>query len=1044
MREWGPWQAQSMSRSPVRAQRGRAPRSPGRRRPPEQRSSLRCGCGRRRGLTTRPSDGPSTPPTRRTTASFPQVVVFPLDVGRPARRHRGGPRRRAPRSPLRGGGTSVRRQRDRPGRRGRLLPAPERDRRDRPRGAYRRRPARRDHVQPAGGRRAARAAVRPGPLDPEPRDPRRHDRQQRRAARTPSPTGAPPTTSSSLDVVDGTGPPLHGRAGDGAPGRRAGLDALVTANLAPLRTELGRFGRQVSGYSLEHLLPEKGTDLAKALVGTEGTARRRSSARRSSLVPIAGAAALVVLGYPDMPSRRRRRPRAARAPPARRRGARRPAGRRRARRHQGAGAVPRSPPGAGWLMVEMGGDDQDEALARAPGDGRATRARRSSAGPAGRAGGHARCGRSGPTAPGSPGGRRRASRPGRAGRTPPCPRSGSARYLREFDALHGRARRRRAALRALRRRLRPRADRHPARDVRRVPLLRDVHDRRRRGSSAAHGGSLSGEHGDGRARCELLPRCTPRRPSASSPSVKHLFDPAGPAQPGRPRRPRTRSTPTCVDPTRTPSGRSSGFASSTTTATSPRPCTGASGSASAGRTRPPPAASCARRTSRPKDEKDVTRGPGPRAAGDGQRHPGHGRLAIARGPRGARPVPAAARRARATARPGVDMAQYKSEVLHRTYRRPAAADEPLRARLAAALDAPRGSVPRWRTRPSASGRWPRSCSGSRGWTAAGRSRVRDDVPFRTWWARRARRRRVARRRRRRGATTGIGRVRRWSSGPTRSATPSPPASRRRRCRSSQRGRVRGRSSGRGRACCGLTWICTGQLDGAQKQLLAPPRRPRPVRGQRHPDRRGSSRRAPPPLRSDLMDLLPRRPACARRRPRRPAPSPSCSPRPAALARTALAPARPDRRRPPWRSRTATSYSVMGYSRPTCACCERRSRRSHARGLLRSRRQLRQGAGALRGLGRGRRECAAARTEAGGEGASSWPTASRAGRRPTTSQGSRGRRSPSCSPAGSTSTSADRPRTRTTRGITWHASPSSEDTARSRCTWRGSWAPRGTT
>src|SRR4029078_12808756 len=30
-------------------------------------------------------------------------------------------------------------------------------------------------------------------------------------------------------------------------------------------------GRQVSGYSLEHLLPERGFDVAKALVGSEGT-----------------------------------------------------------------------------------------------------------------------------------------------------------------------------------------------------------------------------------------------------------------------------------------------------------------------------------------------------------------------------------------------------------------------------------------------------------------------------------------------------------------------------------------------------------------------------------------------------------------------------------------------------------------------------------------------------------------------------------------------------------------------------------------------------
>ncbi|MDQ2623558.1 MAG: FAD-binding oxidoreductase, partial [Actinomycetota bacterium] len=67
-----------------------------------------------------------------------------------------------------------------------------------------------------------------------------------------------------LDVVDGAGRRFTAAQGlDHVPG----LDALVSGHLELLRTELGRFGRQVSGYSLEHLLPEKGRDLAKALVG---------------------------------------------------------------------------------------------------------------------------------------------------------------------------------------------------------------------------------------------------------------------------------------------------------------------------------------------------------------------------------------------------------------------------------------------------------------------------------------------------------------------------------------------------------------------------------------------------------------------------------------------------------------------------------------------------------------------------------------------------------------------------------------------------------
>ena len=74
---------------------------------------------------------------------------------------------------------------------------------------------------------------------------------------------------------------------------------LVDSHLGLVRTELGRFGRQVSGYSLEHLLPERGRDLAKTLVGTEGTCGIVLGAT-VRLVDLAPATALAVLGYPDM------------------------------------------------------------------------------------------------------------------------------------------------------------------------------------------------------------------------------------------------------------------------------------------------------------------------------------------------------------------------------------------------------------------------------------------------------------------------------------------------------------------------------------------------------------------------------------------------------------------------------------------------------------------------------------------------------------------------------------------------------------------------
>lgn len=90
-------------------------------------------------------------------------------------------------------------------------------------------------------------------------------------------------------------------AGSGAEALDAvpGLRALVDRRLALLRTEFGRFRRQVSGYSLEHLLPENGSHLAAALVGTEGTCGVLLEATLR-LVPRAEAPALAVLAYPDL------------------------------------------------------------------------------------------------------------------------------------------------------------------------------------------------------------------------------------------------------------------------------------------------------------------------------------------------------------------------------------------------------------------------------------------------------------------------------------------------------------------------------------------------------------------------------------------------------------------------------------------------------------------------------------------------------------------------------------------------------------------------
>ena len=108
----------------------------------------------------------------------------------------------------------------------------------------------------------------------------------------------------ALDVVTGTGERLRAhRFGDAGflADARPRCATWSARNLATIRTEFGRFGRQVSGYSLEHLLPERGFDVTKAFVRHRGHARRGARGDRR-LVRTPAATVLVALGYADMAS----------------------------------------------------------------------------------------------------------------------------------------------------------------------------------------------------------------------------------------------------------------------------------------------------------------------------------------------------------------------------------------------------------------------------------------------------------------------------------------------------------------------------------------------------------------------------------------------------------------------------------------------------------------------------------------------------------------------------------------------------------------------
>jgi FAD/FMN-containing dehydrogenase/Fe-S oxidoreductase len=326
----------------------------------------------------------------------------------------------------------------------------------------------------------------------------------------------------SLDAIDGRGNRFV--AGPRSVAAIEGLDELVKANLALIRQEFGRFSRQVSGYSLEHLLPELGGNLARFLVGTEGTLATVTEAT-VRLVPVAPHRLTAVFAYPDMPAAAdavvpmlAHGPHAVEGLDARLV--------ERVVRARGGG-IPALPDGAGWLFVEVGAETEEEAraiLAALTADSGTTShrvvedpreaaqlwsIRADGAGLAGRSDDNKEC---------WPGWEDAAVPPASLGA-----------YLRDFDAL---------------------MERHGVTGqpfghfgdgcihVRLdIPLQSDGAPLRAFMEEAAalvasHGGSLSGEHGDGRARSELLPAMYSPQAIDLFGQVKSLFDPQRLLNPG--------------------------------------------------------------------------------------------------------------------------------------------------------------------------------------------------------------------------------------------------------------------------------------------------------------------------------------------------------------------------------------------------------------------------------------------------------------------------------------------------------------------------------
>ena len=307
-----------------------------------------------------------------------------------------------------------------------------------------------------------------------------------------------------------------------------GLKQMINEHLKVIRTEMGRFKRQVSGYSLEHLLPENGTDLAKFLVGSEGTLGIVTEATLR-LVPVAATPALVVLAYPDMPTAADDVPPLLQFNPLAVEGMDAQLVEV-VRRHKGS--VPELPEGGGWLFIEIGAEDgEDEAavLKRAEELVAASSTNSYKICPAG------------PEA--TELWRIRADGAGLGGRTPdgnpawPCwedsavPPERLGNYLRDLRALltkHG--------LDGLMYGhfgdgcVHIRID-FPLDDITGVPVFRSFMEEAA-DLVASHGGSLSGEHGDGRARSEMLPRMYSPEIIEVFTEVKKIFDPDNLLNPG--------------------------------------------------------------------------------------------------------------------------------------------------------------------------------------------------------------------------------------------------------------------------------------------------------------------------------------------------------------------------------------------------------------------------------------------------------------------------------------------------------------------------------
>ncbi len=144
----------------------------------------------------------------------------------------------------------------------------------------------------------------------------------------------------------------------------AALRDLRDRHLAAIRTGFPQIPRRVSGYNLPRLLDESGFDLAKALVGTEGTCVTVLRAR-VRLIDAMPERTLVVAGFPDAPTAADHVPMVREHRPVACEGIDHLLVEFMRKKGLHPDDVDLLPDGGGFLLVEFGADDKEDADAQA-------------------------------------------------------------------------------------------------------------------------------------------------------------------------------------------------------------------------------------------------------------------------------------------------------------------------------------------------------------------------------------------------------------------------------------------------------------------------------------------------------------------------------------------------------------------------------------------------------------------------------------------------------------------------------------------------------